>query len=1467
MRHAKWCVSAVKTAVKPTACRMVVSSNVCRFGYSPFSFWKFLSMQKMSLSKITVALSLCYATQFSYAEIQAANGQTQVARQQGVEIINIATPSQSGLSHNQYNKFNVDKAGAVLNNARQNSQTQLAGQVAANPNLRSQAATVILNEVVSRNPSHIAGKQEIAGQRADYVLANPNGISVDGGGFINTPRASLVVGKATVESGKLTGYQVDGEQGLTTKGSMSGATNVDLIAPTVNVSSNIQAKDGNVNILQGRNKIERADNGELTVSVLPQQEKILDGKVAGSIQAGRIRIHSTDDRASLEVTGSNLTAKQVTVTGGNVKLNGKVTDNTVSSSKNINDKDKFVGKGKSQKDTQQFTKTSVKADSAIVVAANQLVLEGADIQAKDAILVGGKTHLGSVKTKGRTVSTEERSKGSAKIWENSFGTTEKVHHTNIVSDNLKLIATEGKLTGDASKINAQNLVLHGEQGITFQGATEQNFYSDSSVFKNISSKRKTGKSLQSAAAQNYVASELNVKGDLIISSGSDIQFAGTIGRVDGDLVIANGGKLQFKAEEVKNSHNVDDKEKYWGGLAGSKTLVSTRNDREQHGADFTVKGAILADAKKGVNISGSRVISGKDALVKANEGSLRLDSVENFSSYQEQGRKGTIFDITKERTKGYKVVYTQQGSDLRSQSNLRLVSDKNVDIIGSRVQAGGVLDIVAGGDINIQGSRNHLSQNHTQSGIGFTAKVEKPTLSLDKEGVAKSSVDLLVNVIEDKVKRDELAKNLVSNVKDNLKFKGEASATLGFYKHNKSLTESTHTASSVSGGETNLAANNVNVAGSKVSATNSDLNINANNVNTQAQHNSSDSTKKNTDVGITNTVTVTESGITNKLSFGVQHSQANSSTTSAQGSQLSAANNLNINANQGISHSGSQLNAGQNISENAQNVSHKAESNTESNHKKNVDVGLTLTTSLDKNKVVNGSLVLGASGGREQSSATNAQSTTVTAGNDVNVNAAHLTDVGTQYQGGGNVNLNSQSHNIQSAQNTKQNDKLNAGVTIGVSASTKDFASANVGVNAGIHFQKDQSNSTTAHKANVQGENVNITTGTLNSQGDISATHNVNIKADQANFTQSQNTSSHKGGGFTLNVGVGAIVVPAAGAAVPSVDVNFTANGHKGSRTDAVSHNVQGGNNVGIHGKDSVNLQGTNVTAGNNASITGNTVDVQPGKSNVNDLNVSVGGGVSVGANTSSLGINGNINVQHENSTTHQGVSINGQNVNIQAQNGVNLTGVSSNSTNLNLDGSKGDVNLNAAKNNVNKTGVDVGLSLNGGISDDKWVPASGSGKLNVDVIRNETHTTTDLNTQNATISGNNAQFNGGSVNAPNVTNNLSGKTTTTSVTDKVSETSVNLSANGSGKFTPYPADKWAESAKKDWDNGTIAGVKSDVNVKVDSTKTETVKQGGINPAKPQVVKNKVVKTNIVLTTKKKEQLLNMMRFKHFGRH
>lgn len=63
----------------------------------------------------------------------------------GVPLINIQTPSAAGVSRNVYSQFDVQAQGAILNNARSNSQTQLGGWVQANPNLAGGGARIILN--------------------------------------------------------------------------------------------------------------------------------------------------------------------------------------------------------------------------------------------------------------------------------------------------------------------------------------------------------------------------------------------------------------------------------------------------------------------------------------------------------------------------------------------------------------------------------------------------------------------------------------------------------------------------------------------------------------------------------------------------------------------------------------------------------------------------------------------------------------------------------------------------------------------------------------------------------------------------------------------------------------------------------------------------------------------------------------------------------------------------------------------------------------------------------------------------------------------------------------------------------------------------------------------------------------------------------------------------------------------------
>ncbi|MGZ7174126.1 hemagglutinin repeat-containing protein [Burkholderia gladioli] len=175
----------------------------------------------------------------------------------GLPQVNINKPGGSGVSVNTYNQFDVQKAGAILNNSPTIVQTQLGGWINGNPSFGpNDAARIIVNQVNSPSPSQIRGALEIAGARAELVLANPSGIYLDGAGFINTSRATLTTGLPFYgPDGSLAGYSVS--RGLVTvAGAGLNASNldqVDIISRAVQANAAIYAK--NLNVIAGANQV------------------------------------------------------------------------------------------------------------------------------------------------------------------------------------------------------------------------------------------------------------------------------------------------------------------------------------------------------------------------------------------------------------------------------------------------------------------------------------------------------------------------------------------------------------------------------------------------------------------------------------------------------------------------------------------------------------------------------------------------------------------------------------------------------------------------------------------------------------------------------------------------------------------------------------------------------------------------------------------------------------------------------------------------------------------------------------------------------------------------------------------------------------------------------------------------------------------------------------------------------------
>ena len=253
---------------------------------------------EMKWHPVAVSVLLALPVFAQAADIAMKNGMVTSAN--NVPVININQANDKGLSHNVYDKLNVDKNGLIFNNSSVDANTVLAGKIQGNNNLTAGTAKVILNEVTSKNATAINGMMEIAGDKADLIIANPNGISVKGGGTINAGKLTLTTGSPDIQNGHVAGYSVNG--GTITLGQLDSASPTEILARNVVVTNKVTA--GELNVIAGNNYVNTA--GEITGSVRAtgsRNTNSIDVAALGGMYAKKINLVSTENGVGVRNSG------------------------------------------------------------------------------------------------------------------------------------------------------------------------------------------------------------------------------------------------------------------------------------------------------------------------------------------------------------------------------------------------------------------------------------------------------------------------------------------------------------------------------------------------------------------------------------------------------------------------------------------------------------------------------------------------------------------------------------------------------------------------------------------------------------------------------------------------------------------------------------------------------------------------------------------------------------------------------------------------------------------------------------------------------------------------------------------------------------------------------------------------------------------------------------------------------------
>lgn len=617
----------------------------------------------------------------------------------GAPLVNIQTPNARGLSHNRYTQFDVDNKGAVLNNDRNN-----------NPFLVKGGAQLILNEVRGA-ASKLNGIVTVGGQKADVIIANPNGITVNGGGFKNVGRGILTTGTSQIgKDGALTGFDV--RQGTLTVGAAGwndkgGADYTEVLARAVALQGKLQGK--NLAVSTGPQKVDYA-SGEISAGTAAGAKPTiaLDTAALGGMYADSITLIANEKGVGVKNAGTLEAVKRLIVTSsGRIENSSRIAttaDSTEASPTYL-----------SIETTEKGAAGTFISNGGRIEGKGLLVIEtGEDISLRNGAVVqnNGSHPATTVLNAGHNLVIESKTnvnnaKGSANL---SAGGRTMINDATIQAGSSVYSSTKGDTElGGNPRIIAENVTVLSNGSISSAAVIEAQDTAHIESGKPLSLETST-------VASNIRLNNGSIKGgkQVVLMADGDIQAKASHLNASGNLYIHTGKDLNLNADKDLSAQSISLR-------AGNTALISSNGKTLTAAKNLDVQAGSLSVRQSNLKSSGGNVqMSATKGNISLNQS--RLNAGQNIDTAALQGN--IISDgLTAVAEVGRVSLLANGNVDFNGRNTLTAKGDINAGSVGkgrlkidnTNINASaGDVKLVAGGQLDLGNGnqRNTVNGGH-----------------------------------------------------------------------------------------------------------------------------------------------------------------------------------------------------------------------------------------------------------------------------------------------------------------------------------------------------------------------------------------------------------------------------------------------------------------------------------------------------------------------------------------------------------------------------------------------------------------------------------------------------------------------------------------------------------------------------------------------------------------------------------